>query len=137
MASKPGGRVVLGLLLAGLPAEGHHSITGMYDTSRTVRVDGLVVEFEFVNPHAFVTLEVAQAGRGAERWRLEMDDRREMSQIGMTADTFEAGDRLVVYGNPARRAANQMYIRRLDRPADGYGYDQVGSRPQLRSPGRR
>lgn len=112
------------------PAHAHHSIAGMYDGDRTVRVDGTVVRFDFVNPHAFVTLDVRDAQGQTVRWRLEMDDRGEMSEIGMTAETLRPGDRLVVSGNPARRLANQLYIRRLDRPADGYAYEQVGTRPR-------
>jgi hypothetical protein len=130
-------RVAAGILVAVLPAEAHHSIAGVYDGDRTQRVEGVVVQFAFVNPHAFIMLDVRGAETPPARWRLEMDDRGELSEIGMTADTLQPGDRLLVSGNPARRAANQMYIRRLDRPADGYGYEQVGSRPRLRSPGRR
>jgi hypothetical protein len=133
---RSGVRLALVAVLAALPVEAHHSIAGMYDSNQTVRVEGLVVRFDFVNPHAFVTLEVRSAAGDAERWRLEMDDRGEMSDIGMTADTLKAGDRLVVSGHRARRVPNQLYIRRLERPADGYAYEQVGSRPRLRSVGR-
>ena len=137
MATWPRLRFAVGLLLGALPAEAHHSISGAYHGNRTVRVEGVVVRFDFVNPHAFVTLDVREAEGAPERWRLEMDDRRELSDIGMTADTLKPGDRLVVSGNPARQAGQQLYIRRLDRPADGYAYEQVGNRPRLRSAGRR
>ena len=111
--------LAVGLLLAAVRADAHHSIAGMYDSNRTVSVEGVVVRFDFINPHALVTLAVLAAEGEREQWRLEMDDRGEMSEIGMTADTLKPGDRLLVSGNPARRAANQMYIRRLNRPADG------------------
>ena len=137
MATWPRIRFAVGLLLGALPAEAHHSISGAYHGNRTVRVEGVVVRFDFVNPHAFVTLDVPAEGGAPQRWRLEMDDRRELSEIGMTGETLQVGDRLVVTGNPARQAGQQLYIRRLDRPADGYAYEQVGSRPRLRSAGRR
>ena len=133
MTTWSGIRCAVGLLLGALPAEAHHSISGAYHGNRTVRVDGVVVRFDFVNPHAFVTLDVRAPDGAPERWRLEMDDRRELSQIGMTEDTLKAGDRLVVSGNPSRDGGQQMYIRLLERPADGYAYEQVGSRPRLRS----
>jgi hypothetical protein len=136
MATWPRIRLAVGLLLGALTAEAHHSIAGVYHGNRTVRVEGVVVRFDFVNPHAFVTLDVQAADGAPQRWRLEMDDRGELSEIGMTAETLQAGDRLVVTGNPARQAAHQIYIRRLERPTDGYAYE-VGSRPRLRSAGRR
>jgi hypothetical protein len=41
-----------------------------------------------------------------------------------------------VVGSPARREANRLYLDRLDRPSDGYSFEQVGGRPRLRSAGR-
>jgi hypothetical protein len=134
--TRPGLSLALGLALSGLTAEAHHSIAGMYDGGREVRVEGVVTLFEFVNPHPFVTLTVRDGDGASQAWRLEMDNRRELTAIGMTAETLRTGDRLVVSGSPARREANRLYIRSLERPADGYAYDQVGSRPRLRSAGR-
>ena len=125
------------LLFATLVAEAHHSIAGAYDSRRSLRVEGLVVRFAFINPHAFVILEVSPPGQPPQMWHLEMDDRGELSEIGMTEATFRPGDRLVVSGSPARREANRLYIQRLQRPADGYGYEQVNSRPRLRSADQR
>jgi hypothetical protein len=124
------------LLFAVVEAQAHHSIAGAYDSRSTVRVEGVVIRFAFVNPHAFITLEVSRTGRPAEVWHLEMDDRGELSEIGMTDGTLRPGDRLLISGSPARRESNRLYIQRLQRPADGYGYEQVNSRPRLRSADR-
>ena len=125
-----------GLLLGALTADAHHSISGMYDTRRDVRVEGVVTQFEFINPHAFLTLDVRDTGGATQRWRVELDDRGELSDIGMTAQTLQPGDSVIVVGSPARREANRLYLDRLDRPADGYSFEQVGGRPRLRSAGR-
>jgi len=133
---KRGVPLACGLLLWAVTAEAHHSISGVYDSRRDVRVDGVVTQFEFINPHAFITLEVRETGRVPQRWRVELDDSGELSDIGMTAQTLQPGDRVIVVGSPARREANRLYLDRLDRPADGYSFEQVGGRPRLRSPGR-
>jgi hypothetical protein len=125
-----------GLLLGVWAAEAHHSISGMYDTRRDVRIEGVVARFEFINPHSFITVDVQETGRAAQRWRIELDDRGELSDIGMTAATLQPGDRVIVVGSPAHREANRLYLDRLDRPADGYSFEQVGGRPRLRSAGR-
>ena len=108
----------------------------MYDTRRDVRVEGVVTQFEFVNPHSFITVDVPATGGAPQRWRVELDDRGELSDIGMTAQTLRPGDRVIVLGSPARREANRLYLDRLDRPADGYSFEQVNGRPRLRSAGR-
>ena len=126
-----------GLLLGACTADAHHSISGMYDTRRDVRIEGVVTQFEFINPHAFLTLEIRESDRAAQRWRVELDDRGELSDIGMTAETLQPGDQVTVVGSPARREPNRVYLVRLDRPADGYSFEQVRGRPRLRSAGRR
>ena len=134
--ARPGALLACGLLLEAFSAEAHHSISGMYESRRDVRVEGVVTQFEFVNPHAFITLEVRETGRAPQQRRVELDDRGELSDIGMTAKTLQPGDQVIVLGSPARREANRLYLARLDRPADGYSFEQVGGRPRLRSRGR-
>ena len=60
-----------------------------------------------------------------------MDNRFELAGIGMTGDTLKPGDRVVVTGSLGRTEPRTLYIRRLDRPADGFRYEQVGSRPRV------
>jgi hypothetical protein len=134
--TRQGVPLVCGLLLGVSAVEAHHSISGMYDTRRDVRIEGVVTQFEFINPHAFITLDAAESGRTPQVWRVELDDRGELGDIGMTAQTLRPGDRVVVLGSPARREANRLYLDRLDRPSDGFSFEQVNGRPRLRSAGR-
>jgi hypothetical protein len=116
------------LALTAFAASAHHSIAAVYDSSRQQRLEGVVSEFQFVNPHPFVIVTVDADG---ESWRLEMDNRFELQGIGMSGDTLKPGDRVVVTGSVGRIEARTLYIRQLDRPADGFRYEQVGSRPRV------
>ena len=110
----------------------HHSISGVYDSSRQVTVTGRVDEFQFVNPHPVLVLATqAGAGTASETWRLEMDNRYELADVGVTAATFEPGDRVIATGSAARADARSLYLLRLDRPADGLRYEQVGASPRV------
>jgi hypothetical protein len=117
-----------GLIFTSVSAQAHHSIAGMYDSRKEATVEGVITEFRFVSPHPFIDLKDARTGQA---WQLELDNRREFEAIGITADTLKAGDRVIVVGSMSRREANQMYARRLSRPADGFGFEEVGSRPRL------
>jgi len=119
------------LLVVTGAAQAHHSIAGVYESSREVTLDGVVAQFRFVQPHPFVLVDVRRGG-AAEQWHLELDNRWELADIGFTETTLKPGDRVVVTGSPARREPQRMYVQRLDRPADGFGYEQVGTRPRLR-----
>jgi hypothetical protein len=115
------------VVLSAAGIEAHHSIAGMYDSTRPVTIDGIVTEYRFVSPHPYLDV---RDSRTSQTWRLEMDNRRELESIGVNEATIKAGDRLVVTGSPARRGANQMYIERLERPADGFGFEQYRSSPR-------
>lgn len=129
MSSRPG-IVAVALALQGAPVAAHHSIAAVYDSSRQQRLEAVVAEFQFVNPHPFVIVAVAANG-AEESWRLEMDNRFELQSVGMTGETLKPGDRVVVTGSLGRTEPRTLYIRRLDRPADGFRYEQVGSRPRI------
>ncbi len=121
---------VLALVVGLVPTvTAHHSIAGMYDGNRRLIIEGVVKEYRFVNPHPFLIVEVQNGSSGA--WQLELDNRHELVDVGMTASTFKAGDRLVVTGSPARSGASNMYVWQLDRPADGFRYEQIGSSPRV------
>jgi hypothetical protein len=128
-------RVVRALLIA-LAAPGavlaHHSISGVYDSSRQVMVEGYVVEFQFVNPHPVIVV-AASDGAAAESstWRLEMDNRYELVDVGVTATTFNRGDRVIATGSAARDESHSLYLMKLDRPADGLRYEQIGFSPRI------
>jgi hypothetical protein len=120
---------VVWLLTAAAPAA-HHSLSTVYDSRRQVTVTGSVREFQFVNPHPWIGVDVTDNGR-VRRWRLELDNRWELENIGMDADTFKPGDVIVVSGSAGRDGASAVYVRRLDRAADGLQYEQVGPSPRM------
>ena len=124
-------RLALAVTLAcGGAAEAHHSIAGMYDEGHPITIDGLVSEFHFVNPHPFVLLQVKDSSGRDQTWKLELDNRWELVEAGMSATTLKAGDRLTVSGGPAWKQPNAMYVRRMQR-ADGFRYEQVGFSPKV------
>lgn len=109
----------------------HHSIAAVYDNARRIEIEGNVTEFKFVNPHPVLVVEIGGEASGRESWELEMDNRSELAAIGVTASTFRPGDHVVASGNPARRLAHRLYLLELNRPADGFRYAQVGTRPRI------
>lgn len=123
--------VAFGLIAAGTPAIAHHAISAIYDSSKRVTVEGAVREFQFINPHPFLIIEVSASGKTLE-WKLEMDNRFELIDEGMKADTLKPGDRVVASGSLSRTSPQGMYLMRLDRPSDGFRYEQIGASPRVR-----
>jgi hypothetical protein len=125
--------VALALLTLASGASAHHSIAGIYDSRNPISFEAVVVEFQFVNPHPFVVVARGDSDTASQQWRLEMDNRFELAGIGMTAETLRKGDRIRVTGSAARDKSRALYIRRLERPSDGFWYEQVGSSPRVGS----
>jgi len=123
--------LALALTMAAAPVLAHHAISAIYDSGKRVSIDGAVREFQFVNPHPFLIVEVTEAGKTLE-WRLEMDNRYELIEEGMTADTLKPGDRVVARGSLSRTNPQGMYLMRLDRASDGLRYEQIGASPRVR-----
>jgi hypothetical protein len=116
--------VVLAAMLAvagGAPVFAHHSISAHYHRGETQTLEGVIATVFFQNPHASIHLDVA-SDAGTERWTLEWDDTDDLREAGFTADTLKSGDRVIVAGNPSRDGSNRVFIRNLERPADGLEY---------------
>jgi hypothetical protein len=125
--------VIVACVLSVTASAAHHAIAAIYDGTRQQTVEGIVTEFQFVNPHPIIVLEVKDREGRAQSWRLEMDNRFELAQIGFSRDTVRPGDQVLVAGSPARTQERSLYIRRLDRPSDGFWYEQVGASPRIGS----
>ena len=130
-STRPPRRALLIALAAPAAALAHHSISGVYDSSRQVTVEGRVVEFQFVNPHPVLIVAPKSAEPADSPWRLEMDNRYELADIGVTAKTFRPGDRVIATGSAARDESRSLYLMKLDRPADGLRYEQIGYSPHI------
>jgi hypothetical protein len=127
----------LGLAL-GATAAAHHSISGMYDSARKLTFAARVTEFQFVNPHPYVIVAADPDAAGTlQQYRFEMDNRHELSAIGITAATLAPGDEVVVTGTVSRTDPHSLYLWRLDRAADGLRYEQIGTRPKISREPRR
>jgi hypothetical protein len=127
--------VAVALSALAAAADAHHSIAGMYDQGRRVTLDGVISQFQFVNPHPFVIVDVATNG-STQSWKAELDNRWELVEVGLTPTTFKAGDRVVVSGSPGRDRTPLLYVWRLERPADGFLYEQIGTSPRVSRQGR-
>ena len=126
--------VIAALLPAG--AHAHHAIGAVYDSAQPVTFEGAVTAFHYVNPHPFLEMQVVAADVQVESWRLGFDNLHELVAAGMNVKTFQVGDRITVTGSKARDDSRSAYVRRLERRADGFLYEQVGSRPRVRNRGR-
>jgi hypothetical protein len=94
-----------GTAVAGHIALAHHS-TAIYDNDHPVELAGTVVEWQFVNPHTFIVLEVVNEANGEKIvWSLEGGNTAGLFRRGWTPNTLKPGDQLLVRVRPLRSGA--------------------------------
>lgn len=106
--------VAFGLSIGGR-ALAHHSFAAVFDGSQTTDVDGVVTEFNFVNPHATMALAVANADGGSRMRIVEFDGQLNLINAGWTGETIRVGERVRVHGNPERNGGDRVWFLRLTR----------------------
>ena len=95
--------LVLGGIFASLtaPALAHHSFA-MFDREKAVNISGVVKEYEWTNPHAWVHVMVAGAGGKAVEWSFEMQSIAQDTRAGWRADSVKPGDKISVEFHPLK-----------------------------------
>lgn len=103
---KAGKALVLAAATAALaaPALAHHSRT-MFDDTVTRVLRGKIVEFDFVNPHAFIIMEVENEDGSSTTWELEGTNAMGLIRNGWRPNSLRSGDLIEVEIHPLRSGA--------------------------------
>jgi hypothetical protein len=93
---------VAGVLLATAPILGHHAFGGEFDPNKPVLLKGPVTKVEWVNPHAWIHLEVTKPDGTKEEWMVEGGTPNTLLRRGVTRESLKVGTLLVIDGYQAR-----------------------------------
>jgi len=88
------------LLYAGVGGA-HHSL-GMFDTNRQIALEGVVSKFVWVNPHAEIYVDVADAAGQSTEWKIECGSLGMMIRGGWRANSAAPGDKIKLIVHPPR-----------------------------------
>jgi Family of unknown function (DUF6152) len=92
----------IGLLLAGVPVLGHHAFGGEFDPNKPVLLKGPVTKVEWVNPHAWIHIEVTESDGTKKEWMVEGGTPNTLLRRGITRESLKPGTVLVIDGYQAR-----------------------------------
>jgi hypothetical protein len=88
------------LLLAG-SALAHHSPI-VFDRTKKVTIVGVVTEFKWSSPHAWIHLDVADAQGKIANWSVEMNPASRLARAGWKSTTIKPGDKVSIVVYPLR-----------------------------------
>jgi hypothetical protein len=89
------------LLLAASAASAHHSPI-IFDRDRTVTIVGIVTEFKWSSPHAWIRLDVKGGDGTVGNWGVEMNPESLLAKEGWRSSTVKPGDRVSITVHPLR-----------------------------------
>jgi hypothetical protein len=96
-----------GLLLAALPMWGHHAFAAEFDAKKPVKLEGTVTKMEWINPHAWIHIDVKNADGSTTAWMVEGGTPNTLLRRGFTKDSLQPGTVVIVDGYQAKDGSNR------------------------------
>ena len=117
--------LLLGFVLAGVAAQAHHAVAGIYDLNKEIILEGKLKKLNFVNPHASIVLTVADKKTKGKLvdWTLTTASVTTLTTQGFSKGTIKPGDPLKVTILPAVNGNPAGYIRRISLGDKDFKFD--------------
>ena len=93
--------VAAAAVVASLPISAHHSFSAEFDAQKKVVLNGRVTKMDWVNPHAWLYLDVEKDGK-IEHWAVEFGSPNVLFRQGWKRDSLPEGTRVIVRGSAAK-----------------------------------
>jgi hypothetical protein len=87
-----------GMLAVGAPLLAHHAFSSEFDAKAPVTLKGPVTKVEWINPHAWIHLQVTRPDGKTEDWMVEGGTPNTLQRGGVTRDSVKPGTVIVVAG---------------------------------------
>jgi hypothetical protein len=108
--------VMVGLLLGVSSLWAHHGLAP-FDMTHTVKMQGTVTDFQWINPHACIYADIKDENGKVANWKLELGSLGMLSRFGgWNPNTVKRGDRVTVQGFRAKDGSPYMSVVEVELP---------------------
>ena len=141
------GAAAVGLALAVAPLYAHHAFSSEFDADKPLNLAGTVSKVEWVNPHAWIHVEVKKPDGQVEEWMIEGGTPNTLMRRGVSRDTLKIGTEVKISGYQAKDGSNRANGRDITYPdgrklflgstGTGAPYEQEGKDADKKDPDKK
>jgi hypothetical protein len=91
----------------------HHSLA-QFDTTKAVRVKGVLVMFARVNPHSVVFIDQKLDNGGVERWAVDGPSIIQLQRMGISVDSLKVGEVIEACGYAMKEGVDSQRTLTID-----------------------
>ena len=90
--------LLLFLATGAMPLAAHHAFAAEFDAKKPIKIRGTVSKMEWINPHAWIHVDVTKPDGAVEEWMIEAGTPNTLLRRGFTRDSLKAGTEVIVDG---------------------------------------
>jgi Family of unknown function (DUF6152) len=94
-------------------AAAHHSFAAEFDAEKPLTLKGIVVKWEMMNPHGWITVDVPGPGGEKVRWMVETSNPNGLMRLGWTKNSLKPGDQITIDAYKAKDGSNTANAARV------------------------
>jgi hypothetical protein len=83
-------------------APAHHAFAAEFDAKKPIKLRGVVTKVEWINPHAWIHIEVKKPDGAVEQWMIEGGTPNTLFRRGVNKNSLPAGTEIIVDGYQAK-----------------------------------